>query len=163
MFYDEKDSEDESKHCPALPGPLLHHVLMHHGHTPPKYLQERITSMHYTTPATSVRLLGAAFARRTARDPTAVLGPTVLPGSAASPRNGPARPRHSPSRYGLARINPGLHTASPKIQTLCLRAASKRSLNSGTRGRAHSPGHSVPCPPPRGADPVAPPRACLSG
>ena len=39
-------------------------------------------------------------------------------------------------------------------QTLCLKALSRCSLNSGTGGRAHSPGQPVPCPPPSGADPV---------
>ena len=38
------------------------------------------------------------------------------------------------------------HTGPPKIQTLCLRAVSKHSLISGTRGRTHCPGQPVPCP-----------------
>jgi len=46
-------------------------------------------------------------------------------------------------------------------QTLCLRALSRRSLNSSTEGRAHSPGQPAPCPPPCGAAPVPNPQLPL--
>jgi len=57
--------------------------------------------------------------------------------------------------------NSWLHTAPPKNQTLCLRTLPRHSLNSSTLGCAHSPGHSVPCPPPSGADPVPHPQLPL--
>ena len=57
--------------------------------------------------------------------------------------------------------NSWLHSAPHKLQTLSLRAVSKHSLNSGTGGRAHSPGQPVPCPPPRGAAPVPNPQLPL--
>ena len=53
------------------------------------------------------------------------------------------------------------HTGPPQNQTQCLRALSRHSLNFGTRGRAHSPGQPVPCPPPSGADPVPNPQLPL--
>ena len=58
-----------------------------------------------------------------------------------------------PSWKGHIRIiecNPWLHTALPKIQTLSLRALSKRSLNSGSLG---------PCPLPCGEEPSPNPQA----
>jgi len=57
--------------------------------------------------------------------------------------------------------NSWLHTGWPKIQSLYLRALSKHSLNSGTRGCAHCPGQPVPCPLPCGAVPFLNPQLPL--
>ena len=65
---------------------------------------------------------------------------------------GPVRTIKSNSRF---------HTGPPKIQTLCLRALSRHSLNSSTGGHAHSPGQPVPCPAPCGAAPVPNPQLPL--
>ena len=62
---------------------------------------------------------------------------------------------------GIIKSNSWLHTGPPKKQTLCLGAASRHSLNSSTRGRAHSPVHPVPCPPPCGAAPFPHPQLPL--
>ena len=59
------------------------------------------------------------------------------------------------------RVQSHLHTGPLRIQTLRLRAVSKRPLNSFPRGRAHCPGQPAPCPSPSGEEPPPDPQLPL--